>query len=108
MIHGDRWLPREVMVAMLQRLEQMSPLERNEPLLTRREKQILKLLVSGQSNQEIGDSLYISESTVKAHIYRLYKKMNVRCRKEAMLYVYKKKSASQYHLSIFNATSATS
>ncbi|WP_052810374.1 helix-turn-helix transcriptional regulator [Vibrio renipiscarius] len=81
---GDMWLPRKLMVAMLKQSHESTQTERNVELLTRRERQILNLLVTGQSNQKIADNLYITESTVKTHIYRLYKKMNVRCRKEAM------------------------
>jgi ATP/maltotriose-dependent transcriptional regulator MalT len=52
--------------------------------LTKREKQILDRIVQGQSNLEIADALFVAESTVKTHVYKLYKKLNVSCRKEAI------------------------
>ncbi len=41
--------------------------------LTKREKQILDRIVQGQSNLEIADALFVAESTVKTHVYKLYK-----------------------------------
>ncbi|RJX75310.1 DNA-binding response regulator [Vibrio sinensis] len=84
-LRGDMWLPRKLMVAMLQRFFDHSvPIGTNMGLLTRRERQILDRLANGQSNQQIADGLYVAESTVKTHVYKLYKKINVRCRKEAI------------------------
>jgi DNA-binding NarL/FixJ family response regulator len=53
------------------------------PLLSSREKQILSLLVMGLSNGEIGRRLYITESTVKYHLFSVYAKLGVKTRKEA-------------------------
>ncbi len=43
-------------------------------LLTHREKEILNKLRIGASNNEIARSLFISENTVKTHLYNLFKK----------------------------------
>lgn len=48
--------------------------------LTSREKEILHLINKGESNQEIADTLFISLSTVKKHIYNLYSKTDVSSR----------------------------
>jgi DNA-binding NarL/FixJ family response regulator len=48
--------------------------------LTPREAELLDLLEKGFSNSEIGESLYISSHTVKAHIYSIYRKVNVSSR----------------------------
>lgn len=45
--------------------------------LSNREKEILKLLYNGFSNQEIGDKFYISIHTVKSHIESIFKKMGI-------------------------------
>ncbi|TFZ50620.1 response regulator transcription factor [Photobacterium damselae subsp. piscicida] len=58
-----------------------------QPLLTRREKQILGLLTEGKTNIEIAETLFVAETTVKSHIYNLYKKIDVKCRKEAIFKV---------------------
>ena len=42
--------------------------------LSSREREILQLILAGQSNPEMAGNLYISESTVKFHIHNLLKK----------------------------------
>ncbi len=53
------------------------------PSLTNRELEVLKLIVSGKSNKEIGGELYISEATVKTHINNLLSKLGVSDRTQA-------------------------
>jgi DNA-binding NarL/FixJ family response regulator len=52
--------------------------------LTGRELQVLTLLARGKSNKEIGANLYISETTVKAHLRSIFSKLNVLSRTEAI------------------------
>jgi len=52
--------------------------------LTGRELEVLTLLAQGRSNKEIGANLYISETTVKAHLRSIFEKLNVLSRTEAM------------------------
>ena len=42
-----------------------------------REQDVLGLLASGHSNQEIADKLFISSNTVKTHLHNLYQKLEV-------------------------------
>ena len=51
--------------------------------LTARELEVLKLIVAGKSNKEIGSALSISEATVKTHINNLLNKMGVSDRTQA-------------------------
>jgi len=44
---------------------------------TDREKEVLEMLVAGQSNKEIGAPLGIRERTVKAHVAKLMRKVGV-------------------------------
>ncbi|MGP3590050.1 biofilm master transcriptional regulator CsgD [Vagococcus sp. WN89Y] len=53
-------------------------------LLTHREKEILNKLRIGASNIEIARSLFISENTVKTHLYNLFKKISVKNRTQAV------------------------
>lgn len=51
-------------------------------LLTERERQILPYLLKGYTNQEIGKILFISESTVKKHVYHIMEKLHMKSRGE--------------------------
>lgn len=55
--------------------------------LTEREQQILRLIAEGQSNKMIGRKLDIAEATVKVHVKHLLKKLNMRSRVEAAIWV---------------------
>ena len=52
--------------------------------LSRRECEILELLATGQSNKEMARSLSISPNTVKTHLARLYEKLEVQKRVQAI------------------------
>ncbi len=53
--------------------------------LTRREQEILQLIVEGKLNKEIAQKLYITVGTVRWHIRQIYKKLNVRSRVQAIV-----------------------
>jgi DNA-binding CsgD family transcriptional regulator len=48
--------------------------------ITPRETEIISLLFEGRSNQEIGETLFISSKTVENHIYNIYQKLGVKSR----------------------------
>ena len=52
--------------------------------LTAREQDVLDQLASGARNREIADRLMLSEDTVKTHLSRIYKKLGVHSRGEAI------------------------
>jgi two-component system NarL family response regulator len=52
--------------------------------LSDRETEVLRLMVAGKSNREIGASLFISEGTVKVHVSNLLKKLKANGRTEAI------------------------
>jgi DNA-binding NarL/FixJ family response regulator len=54
--------------------------------LTLRQTQLLNLLDIGLSNDAIGTSLDISPHTVKVHLWRLYKKFNVKSRTQLLCF----------------------
>ncbi len=53
------------------------------PALTERETEVLRLIVAGNSNREIGTKLFISEATVKTHVNNLLSKLGVTDRTQA-------------------------
>ena len=55
-----------------------------KPALSRRQKQVLGLVVLGLSNAEIAAQLHLSEHTVKCHLYASFRKLGVNSRDEAV------------------------
>ncbi len=73
---GSVWAPRKVLSRLLDR-EQPNSEGAARPEFTTREREVLKLLRGGRPNREIADALGINESTVKAHVGRLMRKVGV-------------------------------
>jgi len=55
--------------------------------LTAQEKAVLTLLVQGKSNSSIAENLCLSKRTVDNHLYRIFAKLGVSSRVQAVLYV---------------------
>lgn len=78
------WLGR-----MLTSTPKASKFELNEAALkslgiTKREHAVLEQLAGGQSNKEIAESLHVSPNTVKTHVSRLFEKLEVKQRLQAV------------------------
>ncbi|MET7334922.1 response regulator [Nonomuraea sp. CA-143628] len=56
--------------------------------LTERERQVLRLIAEGYSNEEIADLLAIAESTAKTHVKRILAKIGARDRAQAVVIAY--------------------
>ncbi len=79
---GSVWAPRRVLCTFIERAT-ASPRKiqpQGEDKISEREREVLKLLVAGHSNKEIGDALGIEERTVKAHVSQLMRKVGVQNR----------------------------
>ena len=59
--------------------------EGNIEPLTAREKEILKMVSQGASNNDIAEKLYVREVTVKTHLNSIFKKLKVKNRTQAVL-----------------------
>lgn len=62
--------------------------------LTEREREVLNLVVQGNSNRQIADTMIISLATVKAHISSILSKLQVSSRAEAIAFAIKNKLVS--------------
>lgn len=72
-------------------LEDTMELVKSKYELTNREIEILTEVYNGKTNTQIAEDLFISESTVKAHIYNIFRKMNVKSRVEAVCIIREEK-----------------
>ena len=80
---------KEVVVVKEVRVREGGPFTLNAAKLaelgiTPREHEILGLIAEGLSNREIGERLFVSENTVKTHSSRLFEKMSVSRRGQAV------------------------
>lgn len=60
--------------------------------LTPREHELVELIYQGKSNKDIAETLFLSESTVKTHIYNIFRKMEVKNRIEVICIINEGKS----------------
>jgi DNA-binding NarL/FixJ family response regulator len=79
---GEMVAPRELLPYVIKHIT-TSEEEVNLGVLSSRQQQILRMVVEGMSNAEIGKRLYLSESTIKQHLRAAYKVLGVSNRIQA-------------------------
>ena len=84
---GIKWVKpgNKPSIADEDKLEKEAYVDLAQSGLSEREYEVLQLMAKGLSNQEIADQLFISLNTVKTHISRVYNKLEVRRRTQAVL-----------------------
>ena len=82
--HKEVVVVREVEVFREERPFAVNAEKLKELGITNREHEILGLIAEGLSNREIGERLFVSENTVKTHSSRLFEKMSVNRRVQAV------------------------
>jgi two-component system response regulator DegU len=80
---GEYWLRRGLFQSLM--LDNHLIPNSTDQLLTRRETEILSMIVNGLNNLDISTTLFISNSTVKSHINNMYRKLKVKDRMQAVL-----------------------
>ncbi|MDQ0413429.1 DNA-binding NarL/FixJ family response regulator [Mesobacillus stamsii] len=74
------------MTRKLLAFHQQKKTEQQDNTLTEREREVLLCLVEGLSNKEIADRLFISDKTVKIHVSKIFKKLNVKSRSQVVIH----------------------
>jgi two-component system, NarL family, response regulator DevR len=74
--------PRRARIAM-DHLTQQRTARPDEPALTEREAEILRLVAAGSTDREIADGLVVSVRTVESHVASILRKLGARNRTEA-------------------------
>ena len=88
-LSGENWLSRDILNRVVGYLVNLNHTvteldTKLEIELTRREMQVLTALCQGGSNLDIADSLFVSEHTVKSHLYSIFRKLEVKNRMQAI------------------------
>ncbi len=98
-IAGELWFPRQLVSRCILESRGQLAAENNAELaptisplavsLSEREKEVLVEIGIGSTNDQIADHLCISQHTVKSHVYRIFRKINVPNRLQAALWASK-------------------
>ncbi len=89
-LRGELWYSRKTTSRMLLETSRHARTSQMVSVgLTPREKEILLVIAAGASNSDISDKFHISPHTVKNHVYNIYRKIEVKSRLEAILWVTK-------------------
>lgn len=86
---GELWVERKLMGKVLDGSAYPAKTIRGKGEiydLTETEIKIIKLVLNGYTNKNVADELYISEKTVKFHLYKVFKKLRVKNRSELILF----------------------
>lgn len=86
---GEIWAPREMLFSLAQTPPESEISSHNDRELTKREMQVLAHVCTGLSNEEIAETLNVSPHTIKTHLYRVFKKIDVTNRFQASLWAAK-------------------
>jgi DNA-binding NarL/FixJ family response regulator len=84
--NGESLISPRIATVLLRRMRLDEPVEVDVPVatpLSERELQVLRLVAEGKGNQEIGEALYIGQSTVRNHISSILMKLQVDNRVQA-------------------------
>lgn len=91
---GEAYVHPAIAAAVMVRLaelssliEEMRPAASKTQTLTRREREVLRLIGRDYSNQDIANQLIIEVGTVKNHVHNILSKLNVSSRREAASYL---------------------
>ncbi|MSN26150.1 MAG: hypothetical protein GJV46_09810 [Geobacter sp.] len=79
--NGQVWIDNSKLKALIHGQNQQIKAPAHETL-SKKERDVVLLVAAGRKNREIAEKLSISEQTVKAHLNRIFRKVNVTCRSQ--------------------------
>lgn len=84
---GEVWLDKKTVKNIVSGMNALKKEDRSS--LTKRETEIVALVAKGFKNKEVARKLFISEPTVKTHLYRIFQKLDIRSRPQLITYALK-------------------
>ncbi len=88
---GGAPMTASIATQVLKMFSQITPSQNEDYNLSDREKQVLQLLVDGYSYKMIASEMFISIDTVRSHIKKIYEKLHVNSKSEAVAKAFKDK-----------------
>ena len=90
---GEIWLNGRLTEAVLHAFGTQQPPSKldGKAELSRREMEVIQLVIQGYKNKDIGQKLFISEKTVKNHLSAIFNKLGVADRLELTLYAFERR-----------------
>ena len=88
---GEVWLDRSMMGSVLTEMTQSSEVDQEKvkiATLTDREREVIALIAEGLKNKQIGQRLFITETTVTHHLSSIFSKLDVSDRLELVIYAF--------------------
>jgi two-component system nitrate/nitrite response regulator NarL len=88
---GEVWIDRLTMGSLIDEMTQTAepdPEELKIESLTRREREVINLIAEGLKNKQIGERLFIGETTVTHHLSAIFSKLEVSDRLELVIYAF--------------------
>jgi DNA-binding NarL/FixJ family response regulator len=89
---GEVWIERSMMGSMIQELSKpamVDPEVSKIESLTDREREVIALIGEGLKNKQVGERLFISETTVTHHLSSVFSKLDVSDRLELIIYAFR-------------------
>lgn len=84
---GETWLSPDIAASLVQHSIRAAGLSKQDEL-TARERDVLVLLAKGYPNEQIAETLFIAEGTVKNHVTHIYDKLGVSSRAKAVAWAW--------------------
>jgi two-component system nitrate/nitrite response regulator NarL len=89
---GDTWLEGPALQKLLEQSNKGKKTNAEDvriALLTKREREIVKVVAGGRTNKQVSEELFISDATVRHHLCTIFDKLGVSSRGELIVYAYR-------------------